>query len=117
MSSLEETCLAAWTSSAAYVSCPLWSEDVKLDSYAEPSDTSIEVAMIRIRFPTDQDRVQGNYLLTTQSVVRRLRGQIFEVSEAGLKFLGDHHITYQTLVIPGPSASDQEVRNPLTVHL
>ena len=38
--------------------------------------------MIRIRFPTDQDRVQGNYLLATKSVVRRLRGQIFEVSEA-----------------------------------
>ena len=38
--------------------------------------------MIRIRFPTDQDRVQGNYLLATQSVVRCLRGQVFEVSEA-----------------------------------
>jgi hypothetical protein len=73
--------------------------------------------MIRIRFPTDQDRVQGNYLLATKSVVRCLRGQIFEVSEAALKLLDDHHIPYQVLPIPEPSGSDQEVQNPLTVDL
>ena len=73
--------------------------------------------MIRIRFPTDHDRIQGNYLLATKSVVRRLRGQIFEVSQDGLKLLADHHIPYQTLPIPEPSGSDQEVRNPLTVDL
>ena len=73
--------------------------------------------MIRIRFPTDQDRVQGNYVLATQSVVRRLRGQIFEVTEAALRLLDDHHIPYQTLPIPEPSGSEQEVRNPLTVEL
>jgi hypothetical protein len=59
--------------------------------------------MIRIRFLTDQDRVQGNYLLATKSVVRRLRGQVFEVSEAALKLLDDHHIPYQALPIPDPS--------------
>jgi hypothetical protein len=73
--------------------------------------------MIRIRFPTDHDRVQGNYLLATKSVVRRLRGQIFEVSEAGLKLLDDHQIAYETLPIPEPCGADQEVRNPLTVEL
>lgn len=73
--------------------------------------------MIRIRFVTDQDRVQGNYLLATRSVVRRLRGQIFEVSQDALKLLDDHHISYQTLPIPEPSGSDQEVRNPLTLDL
>jgi hypothetical protein len=73
--------------------------------------------MIRIQFPTDRDRVQGNYLLATRSVVRRLRGQIFEVSEAGLKLLDDHHIPYQVLAIPEPSSSDQEVQNPLTIEL
>jgi hypothetical protein len=72
--------------------------------------------MIRIRFPTYRERVQGNYVLATKSVVRRLRGQIFEVSEAGLKLLDDHHISYQVLPIPEPSGSDQEVRNPLTVE-
>ena len=73
--------------------------------------------MIRIRFPTDQARVQGNYLLATKSRVLRLRGQVFEVSEAALKLLDDHHILYQTLAIPEPSGSDQEVRNPLPVEL
>jgi hypothetical protein len=73
--------------------------------------------MIRIQFPTDKDRVQGNYLLATKSVVRRLRGRVFEVSEATLKLLDDHQIPYQVLPIPEPSGSDQEVRNPLTVEL
>jgi hypothetical protein len=73
--------------------------------------------MIRIRFPSYQGRVQGNYLLATKSVVRRLRGQVFEVSEAALKLLDDHHIPYQVLPIPEPTGSDQEVRNPLTVEL
>jgi hypothetical protein len=65
--------------------------------------------MIRIQFPTDRDRVQGNYLLATRSVVRRLRGQIFEVSEIGLRLLDDHHIPYQVLPIPEPTGSDQGV--------
>jgi hypothetical protein len=73
--------------------------------------------MIRIQFSTDQARVQGNYLLATKDVVRRLRGDIFEVSEAGLKLLDDHQIPYQVLPIPEPSGSDEEVRNPLTVEL
>jgi hypothetical protein len=73
--------------------------------------------MIRIQFPTDRERVQGNYLLATKSVVRRLRDQVFEVSEAGLKLLDDHHIPYQVLPIPEPSGSDQVIRNPLTVEL
>jgi hypothetical protein len=68
--------------------------------------------MIRIRFATDQDRIQGNYLLATKSVVRCLRGQVFEVSESALKLLDDHHIPYQVLPIPEPSGSDQEVPNP-----
>ena len=73
--------------------------------------------MIRIRFLTDREGVQGNYLLATKSVVRRLRGQVFEVSKAALKLLDAHQISYQILPIPEPSGSDQEVRNPLTVEL
>ena len=49
--------------------------------------------MVRIQFSTDHARVQGNYLLATQSVVRRLRGQIFEVSSAALKLLDDHQVS------------------------
>jgi hypothetical protein len=73
--------------------------------------------MIRIQFSSDRDRVQGNYLLATKSVVRRLRGHVFEIDEADLKLLDDHQVAYQVLPIPHPSASDQEVRNPLTVEL
>jgi hypothetical protein len=73
--------------------------------------------MIRIRFLTDRDRIQGNYLLATKTVVRRLRCQVFEISEAALKLLDDQQIPYQVLPIPAPSGSDQEVRNPLTVEL
>ena len=65
--------------------------------------------MIRIQFATDRERVQGNYLLATKSVVRRLRGQLFEASEAALKLLDDHQIPYQVVPIPEPSGSDQEV--------
>ncbi len=73
--------------------------------------------MIRIQFSTDQDRIKGNYLLATNSVVRRLRGQVFEVVERDLRLLDEHQIHYSVLPIPEPSGADQEVRNPLTVEL
>jgi hypothetical protein len=74
--------------------------------------------MIRIQFRTDQDRVKGSFLLATNSVVRRLRGQVFEVAERDLRLLDEHQIPYSVLPIPEPSAADQqEVRNPLTVEL
>ena len=66
---------------------------------------------------TDPDRVQGNYLLATRSVVRRLRGQIFEIAEADLKLLDEHQLHYTLVPIPNPCGSDDEVRNPLTVEL
>ncbi len=73
--------------------------------------------MVRIQFCTDEDRVRGNYLLATHSVVRRLRGQIFEIAERDLKLLDEHQIHYTLVPIPDPSGTDQEVRNPLTVEL
>lgn len=73
--------------------------------------------MIRIQFPSDQDRIKGNYLLATKSVVRRLRGQIFEIAERDLELLNEHRIPYTVVPIPEPYGSDQEVRNPLTVEL
>ena len=73
--------------------------------------------MIRIRFNTDQDRIQGNYLLATRSLVRRLRGQIFEIRECDLAILHEHQIPYTLVPIPDPTGSDDEVRNPLTVEL
>jgi len=73
--------------------------------------------MVRIRFETERDRVQGNFVLTTKTVVRRLRGQIFEVAEKDLKFLDELQLHYTLVPIPDPCGSDDEVRNPLTVEL
>jgi hypothetical protein len=73
--------------------------------------------MVRIQFCNDQDRVKGNYLLATHGVVRRLRGQIFELAERDLKLLDEHQLHYTLVPIPDPSGSDQEIRNPLTVEL
>jgi len=71
--------------------------------------------MIRIKFVSDQDRIRGNYLLATSSITRRLRGQIFEVSDRDLKLLDDHRISYS--IIPKLSESDEEVRDLITVGL
>jgi hypothetical protein len=73
--------------------------------------------MVRIQFATDRDRSEGNYLLATRSIVRRLRGQVFEVAERDLELLNEHQIHYTVLPIPEPTGSHQEVRNPLTVEL
>ena len=53
--------------------------------------------MTRIPFVTDQDRIQGNYLLAKTGVVRRLRGQIFETTERGVKLLHEHQISRAVL--------------------
>ena len=71
--------------------------------------------MVTIKFNSDQDRVKGNYLLVTTSITRRLRGQIFEVSERDLKLLDDDNIAYS--IIPRLSESDEEVRDLITVGL
>ena len=73
--------------------------------------------MIRIQFATDQDRVQGNYLLAMNTVVRRLPGQFFEITEQDLKLLDEHQLHYTVVPIPNPCGSDDEVRNPLAVEL
>lgn len=72
--------------------------------------------MIRIRFPTDQDRIKGNYLLATEAIVRVLRGRVFEVRERDLKLLDEHQVHYTILPAAAPSRSDEEVRNPLAVE-
>jgi hypothetical protein len=73
--------------------------------------------MVRIKFVTDKDRIQGNYLLATNTVVRRLKGQIFEIAERDLRLLNENKILYEILPIPDPSDADETVRNPLTVEL
>jgi hypothetical protein len=92
-------------------------DDLLTETSAAYGATYARSAMIRIQFSTDQDRIKGNYLLATNSVVRRLRGQVFEVAQRDLRLLDEHQIHYAVLPIPEPSGADQEVRNPLTVEL
>ena len=73
--------------------------------------------MVRIKFATEKDRIKGNYLLATNTVVRRLKGQIFEIAERDLRLLDENKILYKVLPIPDPGEADEAVRNPLTVEL
>ncbi len=62
--------------------------------------------MIRIKFTTDKDRVKGNYLLATNTVVRRLKGQIFEIAERDLRLLDENKILYTLLPLESSFSSD-----------
>jgi hypothetical protein len=73
--------------------------------------------MIRIQFATEEDRIQGNYLLAKHTVVRRLAGQTFEITEQDLKLLDEHQLHYTLVPIPNPCGSDDEVGNPLAIEL
>ncbi len=73
--------------------------------------------MIRIQFASDEERIQGNFLLATHTVVRRLAGQVFEIAEKDLSILDEHQLHYTLVPIPPPRGSDDEVRNPLAVEL
>jgi hypothetical protein len=73
--------------------------------------------MIRIQFNNDQDRIRGNYLLTLNGAVRRLRGRVFEIAEGDRKVLDEYQLDYAVVEIPNPTGSDDEVRNPLAAEL
>ena len=70
--------------------------------------------MVRIQFSTTEDRVRGNYLLATNTIGRRLRGQVFEIAERDLKLLDEHQLHYTILPIPDPPGPDEEIRLPPT---
>ncbi len=74
--------------------------------------------MVRIRFCSEKDEVNGYYILATQASVRSLRGGIFEVSQSRLALLDQNQVKY--VVIPPTEAAPDEaqaLRNPLTVKL
>lgn len=73
--------------------------------------------MMRIQFATDQDRIQGFYLLATHTVVRSLPGRVFEIAEGDLKWLDEHGIHYTIIPVPDRRGTDQTVRTPLTAEL
>jgi len=74
--------------------------------------------MVRILFCTEEDEINGYYVLATQASVRSLRGGIYEVTRPRLALLDQHSIKYE-VIPPSEAAFDeaQAVRNPLTVKL
>jgi hypothetical protein len=74
--------------------------------------------MVRIRFSSEDDEVQGFYLLATHTRLRGLPDGVYEVSRPSLALLDQHNIKY---AVVSPSEVDlddaQAVRNPLTVEL
>ena len=67
--------------------------------------------MIRIKFATDKDRIDGNYVLMTHTVSRRLRGDIFEIEDDDRKLLDEHQLHYTVLPLDA-DGSVQAVRTP-----
>ena len=74
--------------------------------------------MVRIRFCSYDDEINGYYVLATQASVRSLRGGIYEVTQPRLALLDQNAIKYE-VIPPSEAAFDeaQAVRNPLTVKL
>jgi hypothetical protein len=68
--------------------------------------------IIRIKFLTEQDRVRGNYVLLMNTLSRRLRGDIFEITDQDRKLLDDNQIPYTILPLPGPDEDDPAPRIP-----
>ena len=74
--------------------------------------------MVRIRFSSEEDEINGYYLLATQASVRSLRGGIYELTQARLALLDQNGIKY--VVIPPSEAGIDDAqadRNSLTVKL
>jgi hypothetical protein len=68
-------------------------------------------AMLRIKFATDKDRIDGNFLLITHTVSRSLRGDVFEIADADRKLLDEHGLHYTILPLDA-NGSVPEVRIP-----
>ena len=67
---------------------------------------------IRIKFLSEQECIKGNYVLITNTVSRRFRGDIFEIDDRDRKLLDDHQLHYEVLPLPIPNGFDPAVRIP-----
>jgi hypothetical protein len=67
--------------------------------------------MLRIKFATEKDRIDGNFVLITHTVSRSLRGDVFEIADTDRKLLDEHGLHYTVLPLERDS-SDQEIRTP-----
>ena len=68
--------------------------------------------IIRIRFLTKEDRIKGSYVLITNTVSRRLRGDIFEIADKDRKILDDHQLHYEIVPVAESDGSDSAIRIP-----
>ncbi len=74
--------------------------------------------MVRIRFKTKQDQVNGFYELATKGRGRSLPNGIFEIADRYLKILDDAGVAYQIIETNGEPPDDaQALRNSLTVDV
>lgn len=74
--------------------------------------------MVRIRFASEIDEVNGFYLLATRSRLRGLPDGVYEISKPALTLLDEHSIRYVLIRPPYDAANEsQAIRNPLTVEL
>ena len=62
--------------------------------------------MVRIRFASEQDELNGYYLLATEARVRSLRGGLYEITQPCLALLDQHSIQY--VVIPPAEVTSDE---------
>lgn len=72
--------------------------------------------MVRIRFASETDEVNGFYLLATHSRLRGLPQGVYELNKPALALLDENSIRY-VLLPTSPDTADETIRNPLTVEL
>ena len=70
--------------------------------------------MVRIKFESETDEVNGFYLLATRSRLRGLPNGVYELSQPALKLLNQNSIHY-TVIRTSQDADDEAeaIRNPL----
>lgn len=73
--------------------------------------------MVRVRFKTKQDSVNGYYELSTRGLVRSLREGIYEINENLIKPLDEKKISYEIISNEGALNEAETIRNSLTVSI
>jgi hypothetical protein len=74
--------------------------------------------MVRIKFKTKQDQVNGFYELATKGRVRSLPDDFFEIADRYLKILDEAGIAYEIVQTEVGQINEAEaVRNSLTVDV
>jgi hypothetical protein len=73
--------------------------------------------MVRIRFASEADEVDGFYVLATHSRLRGLPDGVYELSKPALALLDANSIPYILLPTSGAAGESEAIRNPLTVEL